>query len=337
MTNQTPRRHRRRWLLIVLGGALVLVLLCGIAFLGVGQSAKAQLAAEYPAPGELVNIGGYKLHLNCMGEGSPTVIMDAGNNDFSVTWATVQPEIAQFTQVCSYDRGGFGWSESSPYPRTSSVMVDELHTLLTQAGIEPPYVLIGHSFGGMNMRLFAHQYPDKTAGLVLVDSSHEEQEQRIEALANAVPDFVGQFETLGQMSTLGVLAMSPQDIPDRGLKGEALDQFRAILSTTGYFETAVSETQAISDSFAEVRNANITSLGDIPLVVLTRGLPDPIPGASEADNLAYENTWQELQAELAAQSTNSKQIIAEESDHYIQLRQPELVIEAVQEMVQEAK
>lgn len=339
MTNQkqAPRRSRRRWLGIILGITLIFILLCGVAIFGAGQSAKAQLAAQYPAPGEFVDIGGYKLHLNCMGEGSPTVIMDAGNNDFSVTWAKVQPGISQFTKVCSYDRAGFGWSDSSPYPRTSSVMVNELHTLLANAELEPPFVLVGHSFGGVNMRLYAHQYPSETAGLVLLDSSHEEQDLRIEVLADAVPEFVNQFQFLAQISSLGLLAMSPKDIPDRGLTGEALDQFRAMLSTTGYFETAVSETASISDSFAEVRAANITSLGDIPLIVITRGLSDPIPGASDTDNQAYEEIWQTMQAELAALSTNSKQIIAQESDHYIQLRQPQLVVDAVQEIVQETK
>ena len=176
MTTQTqiPGRNHRRWILIGLGSILVLVLLSGITTWGAGQSAKTQLAAQYPAPGQLVDIGGYKLHLNCMGEGSPTVIMDAGNNDFSVTWATVQPEIGQFTKVCSYDRAGFGWSEPSPLPRTSSVMVGELHTLLAAAELESPFVLVGHSFGGVNMRLYAHQYPSETQPLGKPGDEHDQ-------------------------------------------------------------------------------------------------------------------------------------------------------------------
>jgi len=312
-------------------------LLLGVVTWWAGISAKSNLAKQFPAPGQLVDVGGYKMHINCVGQGNPTVIMDAGNNDFSVQWALVQPEVAKFARVCVYDRAGFGWSEPSPYARTSMTMVEELHALLVNAQVEGPYVLVGHSFGGMNMRLYAHQYPGEVVGLVLVDSACEEQTIRVGALQKAAEQVLGQFRTLAQLSSFGLLALSPDDIPARGLPDQALAQYRAILATTNYFEMAIAETEALEKSFAEVRAAKMTRLGDVPLSVLSRGLSEPLPGISEADNQQYEQAWQVMQSELAALSSNRQQIIAKESGHYIQLKQPQLVIDAIRELVQAAQ
>jgi pimeloyl-ACP methyl ester carboxylesterase len=189
----------------------------------------------------------------------------------------------------------------------------------------------------MNMRLYAHQYPDEVVGMVLVDSAHEEQTIRAVALQKAAEPALGQFRTLAQLSSFGLLALSPDDIPARGLSDQALAQYRAILATTQYFEMAIAETEALEKSFAEVRAAKITRLGDVPLIVLSRGLSDPLPGISEADNQQYEQAWQVMQSELAALSSNSKHVIAKESGHYIQLKQPQLVIDAIRELVQAAQ
>lgn len=330
-----PIRRRFRWWAgrILLGGAILLLIL-GALIAWAGASAKDALAKQYPAPGQLVDVGGYKMHLHCTGHGSPTILMDAGNNEFSTTWAAVQPELQQVAQVCVYDRAGFGWSESSPSPRTSETMVKELHTLLVNASVEGPYVLVGHSFGGMNMRLYAQRYPADVAGMVLVDSAHEEQTLRVPAMKNAVAPLLSQFRVLAMMNSLGLLALSPEDIPSRGLPDEALAQYRAILATSHYFETAIAETEALEQSFAEVRAAKITSFGDLPLVVISRGMSDPLPGFSEAEAQQYEQAWQVMQSELVALSTNSRQVIAEQSGHYIQLQQPQLVIEAVVQVVE---
>jgi pimeloyl-ACP methyl ester carboxylesterase len=213
-------------------------------------------------------------------------------------------------------------------------MVKELHTLLINARVEKPYVLVGHSFGGMNMRLYFHHYRDGVAGMVLVDSAHEEQTIRVPALQKAVRQADGQFRILASMSSFGLLALSPENIPNRGYPDETLAQYRAILATTGYFKTASAETEASEESFAEVRAARITSLGNLPLIVLSRGLPYLLPGMSETENQQYEQAWQVMQSELAALSSNSKQVIARQSGHYIQLQQPQLVIDAIHEIVQ---
>ena len=132
----------------ITAGILVVVIVITTVTFITGIFAKAKLARDNPPPSRMVDMGGYKMHIHCTGEGSPTVLLAAGLDDFSIFWSQVQPEIAEHTRVCSYDRAGLGWSEASPDPRTSGNMVKELHTLLVNANVEPPYVLVGHSFGG---------------------------------------------------------------------------------------------------------------------------------------------------------------------------------------------
>jgi len=311
---------------------LVLLILAIVPLIG-GAIAKSNLTKQYPAPGQLVDVGGYKMHINCTGQGSPTVILASGMGDFSVSWAYVQPEIAKYTRVCSYDRAGFGWSEPSPNPRIASTMVEELHTLLVNAGVEEPYVMVGHSMGGMLVRVYANNYPDEVVGMVLVDSLHEERPVRLPEIAKANEEMNGQFRMLDLLSSTGIMALAPHSIPNRGFPDDAYAHYRAILATTSFFETAIAESNAIEESCAEVRALRITSLGDMPLIVLSEGHEDTTPLFSDAEN---QKIWKELQieqTELTALSSDSKQIIAEQSGHFIQLDQPDLVIEAIREML----
>src|SRR3712207_632680 len=181
-------RTWRWWAGRTLLGLLLLVMVLAAVTLGAGASAKAALRASHPPIGQLVDVGGYKLHISCVGVGSPTVVLDAGAGDLGLAWAQVQPTVARSTRVCTYDRAGLDWSEQSPQPRTAEVMVDELHTLLTKAGIAGPYVLGGHSLGGLVIRQYAHTYPAGVAGIVLVDSAHEAQWLRFpEAIRTNLP------------------------------------------------------------------------------------------------------------------------------------------------------
>jgi len=321
---------------ILIGGLVLLLALTGLTWIA-GTWAKARLAQQTPPPGRLIDVGGYKLHLHCRGQGQPTVLLEAGLNDFSVQWALVQPAVAQFTQVCTYDRAGLGWSEPSPRPRTSATMVDELHILLTQAGITGPYVLVGHSFGGINMRLFARQYPDSVVGLVLVDSAHEAQGARVPALRTATEQLIQQFRLLSRLNGFGLLALAPTQIPNRGLPADALAQYRARLATSGYFDAAIAESAAFYKGSNAAAAIKPVDLGDLPLIVLSRGQGAPLPGLVAAENEAYEQSWRILQAELAALSSNSQQWVAEQSGHELQLQQPELVITAIRQLVQSKK
>jgi len=173
-TEATPKREKRRrgclaWAGIVAGVlALVLALFVGWTWVS-GTKAKQELAANYPPPGQMVDVGGYRLHINCQGrkqsDDSPTVVLEAGATQFSLTWDHVQREVAKFARVCAYDRAGLGWSERSPNPRTAPYIVAELHALLTKAGVEPPYVLVGHSMGGLYVRYYAHEHGERVVGI----------------------------------------------------------------------------------------------------------------------------------------------------------------------------
>jgi pimeloyl-ACP methyl ester carboxylesterase len=333
--SSTQKNRIGKWTKYTLLALPVVIVLLVISTWAAGNSAKLQLAKDHPAPGQLVDVGGYKLHINCEGQGSPTVVMEAGNNDFSLQWSAVQPEIANFTRVCTYDRAGFGWSEASPYPRTVETMVAELHSLLINAGVEGPYVLVGHSFGGIIVRAFAQRYPDQVSGMVLVDSAHEGQAIRVPAMAKAAGQMIGQFHTLSVMENFGLLALSPEQIPDRGLTGEALDQYRSILATTQYFAAAANETESMYANMTTGPVVEPISLKNLPLIVLSRGLPEPLPGMSKLENQQYEMKWQEMQKELVGLSSNSRQVIATKSGHYIQIQQPDLVISSVRAMLAE--
>ena len=127
----------------------------------------------------MVDVGGYQLHIDCQGNGSPTVVMEAGLTEPSLMWSLVQPQVSTGTRVCVYDRAGLGWSDASPKPRTAEVMVEELHTLLQNANVAAPYVMVGHSTGGMLVRLYAHSYPAEVVGMVQVDAQHEDQFTRL--------------------------------------------------------------------------------------------------------------------------------------------------------------
>ena len=181
MESSSPRRSSRLWRILkrLLVGILLLVIIAAISGIAYQSILNARDAHRHPQEGRSIPLGpefpGVSLNLNCTGSGSPTVILDTGLGVPAAGWDLVQPEVAKFTRVCSYDRAGYGWSTPGPMPRTSEQIVKELHALLTAAGEKGPYILVAHSFGGFNVRLYTAQYPNDVAGLVLVDTSHEDQ------------------------------------------------------------------------------------------------------------------------------------------------------------------
>ncbi len=249
---------------------------------------------EYDAK---IAVGAYKLHIHCMGAGTPAVMMEAGWGDVGDTWDLVQPEVARFTQACAYDRVGLGSSDPGPEPDTYLQAVTDLHTLLENAGIQGPYILVGHSLGGMYMRLYTHQYPEDVVGLVLVDSSHPDSFER-----NA--------------------AVLPPERPD---ESESVKFYREWFTT------------ATKDPTLKPELLEAGSLGDLPLVVLTgtnKQRADDLPAELNAQ---FNQIWVELQEELALLSSNSTHIITAESGHFIQHDEPELVIKAILDLLAEVR
>ena len=337
-----PARPRPRWLRLwirrtCIGTFGLLVLMCGLgaAYQAVGQRLDAK---NYPAPGRLVDVGGYRLHLHNSGVGAIPVVLDAGAGGGVLDWYKVQPELAKFTQVVSYDRAGAGWSEAGPKPRSSAQIVQELHTLLSRAGIQAPFVLVGHSLGGLNMQLYATQYPDEVAGLVLVDSSHADMAAREEFDVGAMskPALVRVVGSLGLIRFLNNL----NDRSDRRRPSEAGPGFVAelshegsmVYSHTGNLVTWAQELAALPFSAAQVRAAP-PQLGDKPLFVLTQtGHPHPTP-----KRVVIESLWKGWQADLARRSRNVKHVTAEHSGHYIHQDQPDLVVMAIRQTVRAAR
>lgn len=275
---------------------------------------------KYSPPGRLVDVGGYRLHIYCSGpegaSGGPTVVMDAGIGECSLGWGLVQPEIARFARVCTYDRAGLGWSDSATTPRTSQQIVSDLHALLTNAEIKPPYVLVGHSFGGLNARLYTSQFPEEVTGMVLVDSAHEDYPFRPPLLIR-----VGLLT-----APLGIPRLFAQDVisenPIFAGGSKYPSSYMAIATSTKYLNTVRREWSAADESWSQARSSK-PSLGDRPLVVLFAKFNHPIFAVLK-----------KLQMELAQRSTEGKLTFVENSGHHIQYDRPEVVVDAVREVVE---
>jgi pimeloyl-ACP methyl ester carboxylesterase len=300
--------------MIWLGGlvaALLLLLLAGMIYESLAESADAQ---TYPPPGQMVDVGGYRLHINCMGNGSPTVVIAAGLGDWSTGWGYVQPEVAKTTRVCTYDRAGLGWSEPGPLPRDASHFAKELHTLLQNAKIPGPYVMVGHSLGGLPVRVFTHDYPTEVAGVVLVDSMFPGQS------TYATPSIM--ISSLPLLARFGIarLLARPLGLIDNLTPSENAYFSRYVRPQSA--QTLVDEIQAIPDSFAQA--GAISTFNNVPLIVLTAGV-DQQPG------------WQAGQDQLAKLSSNSQQMTAEKSDHMIAIHQPDAAIAAIVKMVMQLR
>jgi pimeloyl-ACP methyl ester carboxylesterase len=270
------------------------------------------------------------------------VVMEAAIGETGLLWSLVQPAVARRSRACVYDRAGLGWSDPSPRPRTAEIMVEELHTLLATAEVPGPYVLVGHSFGGLLVRLYAARHPQEVAGLVLIDSAHEDQYRRAPSeIRELLPQFEEQarqqFEGLKALIESGSLDLGMLPVPP-GLPASAAEIFRALVAASSkHVETFMAEQQAVQAIHAELRAARITSLGDLPLVVLSHDEPMAMPGLSDEANQTYEQLWQDLQAELAGLSSQGRLMVAEGSGHYIQLERPQLVIDAIAEVVTAAR
>jgi pimeloyl-ACP methyl ester carboxylesterase len=250
--------------------------------------------------------GGVKLYLKCLGQGSPTVVLDAGYGFDSSTWEKVVPGLQSHTQVCVYDRASMGQSDSRSGLRTSGQLAEQLHTLLVSARVDGPYLLVGHSLAGLTMLVFADRYRSEAAGVVMVDSSHPDQWDRWSAVL-------------------------PAPTPDESASLAFLHKGWAFVE-----DPNSPEPMDIATTLAQVRA--VKSLGNIPLVVLSHADPAkmwsdlPLELAANLDKV-----WLDLQEEYVSLSADSSLILAEHSGHFIQQDEPQVVIDAILKLIDKAR
>jgi pimeloyl-ACP methyl ester carboxylesterase len=303
-----------RWtkrVFLALGVLLLIGALSGATYQWLAT--RNELAAT-PPPGRLVDIGGYRLHLWCTGDGAPAVILDAGLGGTSTGWGFVQPEVARFTRVCSYDRAGMGYSDPGPSPRTARRIANELAELLARSGITGPVVLAGESIAGFNVRVFASDHPERAAGLVLVDASHDDDAHEVPGMARFVPllSTIGAFRLLGVSFGQRVESLAPSV-----QRYAQATRFRG----AGY-QAAADEIMHIGETVSEVRltRRKLT----VPVLVVT--------GARGADA-----NWRRLQQDEASLSERGCLITAQQSGHVIPIDQPNVVVDAIRTVARIAR
>jgi pimeloyl-ACP methyl ester carboxylesterase len=302
--------------LVWLGGGLAVLL--GLALVGFIYEPLAEAAdvKAYPPPGQLVDVGGYRLHIHCTGSGSPTVVIVAGAGDWSTTWGgVVQPEVAKTARVCTYDRSGLGWSEAAPLPQDAAQFARELHTLLQNARVPGPYVMVGHSLGGFIVRVFAHDYASEVLGVVLIDSMNPKQVTRSQS--NFLARLTS-FEALLARIGVGRLLVKLPAFASSMSANEAA--YYPLYFRPQSLQTSANEYQGLPASAAET--AAVKTFGDLPLIVLTARLNDN-PG------------WPAWQTELLQLSSNSRHLFAEHSGHTIQIDEPKAAVAAILQIVQQ--
>jgi pimeloyl-ACP methyl ester carboxylesterase len=321
----TPRRRGRGcgfWL----GASFVSVL--GLMLVGYIYEpfAEATDAKAYPPPGQLVDVGGHRLHINCTGSGSPTVVIEAGLGDWSTSWGFVQSEVAKTTRVCTYDRAGAGWSDPGPLPRDAAQFAKELHTLLQKADVPGPYVMVGHSLGGFGVRVFVHEYASDVAGVVLIESMSPKQLPQLSTQVGPQPNMqsliYSVFTGLARVGAVRLLVrpvthlLSTETLPTENV-------YYSRFVRTQSMQTARDESRSLQASGAEA--AAVKDFGDLPLIVLTGRLHTDPPD------------WQTWQTELLQLSSTRQQLFAENGNHGIQFEQPEAASAAILQMVQQVR
>jgi pimeloyl-ACP methyl ester carboxylesterase len=303
----------------------------------------------YARPGQLVDAGGFRLNLYCMGTGSPSVVFDSGWGDWAPAWSKVQPEIAKWTRACSYDRAGTGFSEPGPMPRTSVRIAEELRTALHHAGVDGPYILVGSAFGGDNVRTFADLHMDEVAGLVLVDADSTDlepeamREKTHRGLARIPSDLRDCRNALAEHKPQQTCAQQLvfRGLPEAAWSPELNAKVLEIAQTTLAMYDAYSSEMEQTPSDETYLQQHRRSFGSRPIRVLTSGnhavghletKPKDTP-----EHLKYEQETTLAQARWLTLSSNSKQIFARNSSEYIQFDEPETVINAIREAYDQAR
>ena len=288
--------------------AIILLPLAGALYQAIATALDRR---SYPAPGQLVDVGGYRLHLYCTGEnsaGRPTVVLETGLGGLAASpdWAWVQPEIAKTTRVCAYDRAGLGWSDPGPQPRDAQHVAAELHTLLQNSHTPGPYVLVGWSYGGLYVRAYADRYPGEAAGLVLIDSSSPEQCTSTPAWQAQCAASAKNAASARLLARFGITRVTGRFQPATGLPGPQNGALMAFFSATKDWDAQNSEFLATAATNAQVLGARPFRCY-LPLFVLTATDHGAAPD--------LEQSWQAWQSGYTALSTNSVQRVVPGATH----------------------
>jgi pimeloyl-ACP methyl ester carboxylesterase len=271
-------------------------------------------------PGILIDIGGHKIHLYCKGSKGPLVVIDSGAGGFSLEWRYIQQVLSKEGRVCTYDRAGYGWSDLGPMPRTTKLIAAELHQLLTKAEILPPYIFIGHSFGGYTAQYYARNYKDEVAGMLLIDSSHPEQYKRLVVVSDD--------KSSTSDSTVDSYKIIQPIIPEN-YPQEFIETAHYFMSSWKSVITLREEVASLPTSGQQITASD--PMLNIPLIILTRG-QRIWPLGEQGD--ASEKIWRQLQIELSEMSQNAIYLVVENSGHHIHLDQPDIVIRATRDLIE---
>jgi pimeloyl-ACP methyl ester carboxylesterase len=276
----------------------------------------------FPAPGRLVEIDGCRMHLQISGAGQPTVVLESGLGGMSSAWGWIQPETAEFCSVVSYDRAGLGWSDPDQEPKSATLAARRLHALLERAGVRPPFLLVGHSMGGLLIRVYAGLFPAEVAGMVLLDAVHPDQHLRSADIDIHMRSGFRLLGALPLLARLGYVRLTGLfDAWGEGLPARQVAESGAFLSSYRHLCTIRDESLAWETICAEVRRSG--GLGDLPLAVVTAG-KDVLPGQPE------------LQGELAALSSDSFHLVVPGADHVTLVTRREYaltVVDAIRQVV----
>ncbi len=299
-----------------------------IAFAATSIASEARAQA---LPGAMIDIGGHSVHLVCSGEGEPTILLDAGAGGWSLTWLPTQTQLASAGfRVCAWDRPGVGLSDMGPLPRTSATIVREMRTLIAAAQLDTPIVLVGHSFGGQNVRMFAATYPDAVAGVVLVESGHEQQWARLDpTIWQAVE---GQGDVLRSIASAIRKGAEPppSGIVTDHLSREWSEAVERVYGGAQYYDGVANEFAGIPESNSQLAHSG--NIGSIPLLVLTAGRSFyAFEGTLDTDIAAANDVWLDLQRDLLNASTRSSQVVEPDVDHRLISTHPHLVAQHIAE------
>ena len=319
-------------------GVLLLVILAGV-LLAAGwtfqEVTTGRQRRQFPPPGRMVATGGHRLHVVGYGHGAPTVVLEAPVGGSHLVWVQVAAEVARHSRVVSYDRAGYAWSDPAASPRSAGAIVEDLRRMLRAGGEVGPFVFVGHSFGGLIVRLYALRHPEEVGGLVLVDPTHEAMNERLPSAKAEVETFqrtVRGFSFGARVGALRLLDMPLGEASSEWCPSELRPAARAVGFRTSWVDAIASEISALDASLSETAEAAALGgplpLGDLAVVILSRARP-----AEPSEWEEYEVALQ-LHRDLLGMSSRSRHQVVEETGHFIQVERPEVVADAIHEVVE---